>query len=160
VILERERGTSWGEIGEELSATTKQAAQQRFGGVVEEWLAALDEPLVRGRGGIYDCRLPDGADSPERCVARLDAWVKRHDNPTDPPRSVSAERADLVEQVAQLDRAARRISGENDPAKRRAFFEHKARVMRNIAEAQPGNVDALEAAADAAAQLAKMNQST
>jgi hypothetical protein len=147
-VLERERGASWDVLGERLEIS-KQAAQQRFAATLENWRSALDEPLVpTGRNQVvYDCRLPDGPDDPERHAQRLDAWLAHHQEP-DAQRSVSEglQRATLVERVAELTRQARFVVHEPDPAKHRAFQERKAAVLTAIAEARPGDADAAAAA--------------
>jgi hypothetical protein len=65
IALERERGTSWAEIGERLEVS-KQAALERYSELEHEWRAALDEPLVphRANSDVLVCQLPDGADDP------------------------------------------------------------------------------------------------
>lgn len=152
VVLERERGASWAQIGEKLEIS-KQAAHQKYGSIFEQWRAALDEPLVQ-RGKIFDCRLPDGPDDPEAWVRRLDSWVNRHKDPDDAKRSVSGqlERATLTEQVVQLLRLATVVRDTKDATKRRAFLERKAELLKRIAESRPGDSDAVEAA-EAANQL-------
>jgi hypothetical protein len=158
IVLERERGTSWSVLGDALRVS-KQAAQQKHGPSFEQWRDALDEPLRRGRGNIFDCQLPDGPDDPDAHVARLDTWIARHCEPEVPPRSVSAglERASLVDRVADLARQARRMVHEDDPAKRQAYYARKATLLSRIAEADPSNNEAADAADAARRTLAQLD---
>jgi hypothetical protein len=159
VVLERERGTSWEVIGE-VFGMSRQGAQQKYGPTFDQWREALDEPLRRGRGNIYDSQLPDGPDDPERHVARLDAWLARVRESKSTPRTASGglERASLVEQIGELARQARRIVHEKDSAKARAYHARKAAVLGQIAAAQPGNKDAAEAAALAQRELEALGE--
>lgn len=155
VVLERERGASWVEIGERLEVS-KQAAQQKYGPALERWRAALDEPLVP-RGRINDCCLPDGADDPDSWVRKLDGWVDRHKADDDAKRSVSGglEQATLVEQITQLLRLAAAARESRDASKRRAVLARKAELLKRIAETRPDDLDAMAAAKDAIALLDK-----
>jgi len=76
VVAERERGTSWEDIGAALK-TTRQAAHERFVEAEREWTAALREPYDRV-DEVVVCRLPEGAHHPDRYAALLDAWVLHH----------------------------------------------------------------------------------
>jgi hypothetical protein len=76
VVAERERGTSWEDIGAALQ-TTRQAAHERFVETEREWTAALRQPYDQVDEVIV-CRLPEGAHHPDRYAALLDAWVLRH----------------------------------------------------------------------------------
>jgi hypothetical protein len=61
VVLERERGTSWAEIGERLEAS-KQAAHERYNKLEDDRRSALDEPWAPQGAGTdaLVCQLPDG----------------------------------------------------------------------------------------------------
>lgn len=67
VVTCRAAGLSWKEIGEPLGVT-KQTAQGRFTGAVEQWEEALARPE----------RLPHGARFTAAVAAELDGWAVRH----------------------------------------------------------------------------------
>lgn len=77
VVYERERGTSWDDIGEALGPITRQSAHRRFADQVEQWRAPLDEPeTVRVNGTSEDPRIPYPASDPEKAARHLDSWLK------------------------------------------------------------------------------------
>lgn len=79
VVYERERGTSWDDIGEALGPITRQSAHKRFADQVEKWRAPLDEPkTVRLNGTAEDPRIPYPANDPEKAAAHLDGWLLDH----------------------------------------------------------------------------------
>jgi hypothetical protein len=77
VVYERERGTSWDEIGEALGPITRQSAHRRFADQVEQWRAPLEEPeTVRLNGTAQDSRIPYPASKPEETAEHLDGWLR------------------------------------------------------------------------------------
>jgi hypothetical protein len=110
-----------------------------------------------GPGGIYDRRLPDGADDPESCVHRLDAWVKRHKDVDDMKHRAceGIERETIVEQVSVLLRLATAARDDKDPVKRRAFLARRAELLKRIAKTLPDDPEAAEDANQLIAQLDK-----
>ncbi|MDW8803695.1 hypothetical protein P1P68_02445 [Streptomyces scabiei] len=93
-IYERERGTSWEELGEALGIT-KQSAHKRFAGAVDTWRAPFDRPArVLPDGTPDDERIPygvryaPGVPKPEHGTAEdhaqgLERWLLQHTGPTD-----------------------------------------------------------------------------
>ncbi|MGY5099466.1 hypothetical protein [Streptomyces sp. 900105245] len=100
VIYERERGTSWEEIGEALGIA-RQSAHTRFAEHVKAWREPLDKPERLHRDGTPDDRrIPYGAryapgstdpatGSAEKTARLLDEWLRRHDDRTDREHPVS-----------------------------------------------------------------------
>ncbi|GAA2266155.1 hypothetical protein GCM10010232_68130 [Streptomyces amakusaensis] len=84
VVYERERGSSWDEIGEALGPITRQSAHRRFAEQVEEWREPLDDPeTVRLDGTADDERIPYPAGDPDKGAAHLDHWLLDHTSETD-----------------------------------------------------------------------------
>ncbi|MFE2684470.1 hypothetical protein [Streptomyces mirabilis] len=93
-VYERERGTSWDEIGEALGIT-KQSAHKRFAGAVETWRAPFDRPAqLLPDGTPDDARIPYGSryapgvprphhGTAEHEAQRLEKWLLQHTGPTD-----------------------------------------------------------------------------
>ncbi|MFC5854186.1 hypothetical protein ACFPZI_20975 [Streptomyces chlorus] len=93
-IFERERGTSWEEIGEALNIT-RQSAHTRFADHVKKWRAPLDKPeRLLADGTPDDERIPYGAryapghprpafGTAEDTARDLDRWLRQHTGPTD-----------------------------------------------------------------------------
>lgn len=111
VVFERVAGASWEDIGSGLSMA-RQNAHKKFRAAVEEFEQALAEPEVTNpdTGDTYN-QLPEGADDPAWWADRLDAWVRRHREPTeyeigDRERPVSGGLARLgpLAELAKLSR--------------------------------------------------------
>lgn len=93
-VYERERGTSWEEIGEALGIT-KQSAHKKFAAAVERWRAPLDKPEHLNPDGTPDDeRIPFGVRyTPDATVPRgstaedtareLETWLRERTAPTD-----------------------------------------------------------------------------
>ncbi|MFD4412471.1 hypothetical protein [Streptomyces sp. NPDC058475] len=93
-VYERERGTSWEDIGDALGVT-KQSAHKRFAGTVDTWRAPFDRPASVLPDGTpdderipYGARYAPGAPRPEYGTAedhaqRLEQWLLQHTGPTD-----------------------------------------------------------------------------
>lgn len=85
VVYERERGTSWDDIGEALGPITRQSAHRRFADQVEQWRAPLDTPeTVRVNGTAEDPHIPYPASDPDKAARRLDTWLKDRTVAQDP----------------------------------------------------------------------------
>jgi hypothetical protein len=151
VILERERGTSWAELGEVLDIS-KQAAQQRHSQAVDDWTEGVNQALTVVAGRFTFAHVPgEGGDSPDELAERLDAWCLQYTGKHNKPRgtkpvSSGLELAGTAEQVVLLNRLARRMVGERDPAKLRAFHAAKSALMAGLAEDAPEDVEAHRAA--------------
>lgn len=152
IIFERERGTSWAELGEVLDIS-KQAAQQRHGQALEDWREGVNHALTVSEGRLVFAHVPgEGGEAPAEVAERLDAWclqyTGRHNKPHGPtPVSAGLELAGVVEQVVLLNRLAQRMTSERDPAQLRAFHAAKATLMASLAEEAPEDVEAQRAAA-------------
>jgi hypothetical protein len=75
VVYERERGSSWADIGRYLHLGAA-AAQQRFGSAVQQWRSAFDVPYrldEQGRKRLP--QLPTAAYDPVSATRRLDLWA-------------------------------------------------------------------------------------
>ena len=152
VILERERGASWREIGEACGDVDEQTARERFGEVVDTWRQGIHRPWdPDGTPG-----LPESVENPATFAADLDAWVVRHREPWDVggddrrPVSGALPTASLAEQIDWLlaeASALRATPAERpDPAAESAYFQHKAALMERIAESAPWDTQAAKAA--------------
>ncbi|WP_330346678.1 hypothetical protein OG858_47070 (plasmid) [Streptomyces europaeiscabiei] len=122
VIYERERGTSWEEIGEALGIT-RQSAHTKFTDPVKAWRAPLDKPERRHPDGTPDDkRIPYGAryapgsavpanGSAEKTARDLDRWLRRHDGWADQEHPVSGglPRHSTIEMVLLVGDAAHRM---------------------------------------------------
>jgi len=161
LVCERERGASWTELGEVLGIS-KQGAQQKYGTLAEDWATAVEQATRPTASGLVAFCVPgEGGESPEEHAKRLDAWVLRHAEKHNAPRgknpvSDGLERPSLIEQTSALARLARRMRAETDPAKQRVFRECKAAVLTRIAEADPTDINAAEAAEDARRELVSL----
>ncbi|MEU7206102.1 hypothetical protein [Streptomyces sp. NPDC045470] len=93
VVYERERGTSWEEIGAALGIA-KQSAHKKFAADVERWRAPFDQPeRLRPDGTPDDERIPHGvryAAAPEcsggtaeETARELETWLRARTHPTD-----------------------------------------------------------------------------
>ncbi|MCX4429597.1 hypothetical protein [Streptomyces mirabilis] len=122
VIYERERGTSWEEIGEALGIS-RQSAHTKFAEYVKAWREPLDKPeRLHPDGTPDDRRIPYGAryapgsaapanGSAEKTARLLDHWLRRHDGWADQEHPVSGglPRHSTIEMVLIVGRAADRM---------------------------------------------------
>jgi hypothetical protein len=150
VILERERRTTWEDIGDALGGDgerrTRQTAEARFGDAVKRWKDALVSPWrPHSDGETVYCALPNGAEDPGRWAAVLDAWALRHAEPTDvlthsgeerpvsvglkpdPFHLVLTEKRLILDQA--LDLQARRLVGDQLIAAEVAAFHRRRQAM-------------------------------
>jgi hypothetical protein len=75
VIFERERGSSWEEIGHYLGVSAA-AAEERFAPAIEAWEAAFEVPYRLDETGRKRVpQLPQAAFDPERTGRQLDLWA-------------------------------------------------------------------------------------
>jgi hypothetical protein len=158
IVFERERGTSWAELGEVLGVS-KQAAQQQHGQAVDDWTVSVNLALTVADGGVVFAHVPgEGGDTPAELAERLDAWCAQYAGKHNRPRGTNPvteglELAGSAEQVVLLNRLAQRMTNEQDPAKQRAFHTAKAVLMASLAEETPEDVEAQRAAARSQREL-------
>lgn len=157
VVYERERGTSWEDIGEALGVT-KQSAHARFAEYVNEWTAPFDKPERRHPDGTADDRrIPYGAryapgaavpanGSAEKTAADLDRWLCRHDGFADQEHPVSAglPRYSTLEMSLLVGHAAHRMRIDQllpDPHAEADLWEVHAELQeRTIRESERGGL--------------------
>lgn len=166
VILEREKGTSWEDIGAALDIT-KQTAHERFSAAFQRWRARLAEPWVPDRGGLLSLQLQDGAEDPEKWARVLDDWVLRHRersdvDPGEHPVSGNLQEASVVEQITTALAEVRALqererNGAATRSQRRAWFRRKAELFERLAEAESREPAYAEAAANARRQLEELD---
>jgi hypothetical protein len=162
LIFERERGTSWAELGEVLGVS-KQAAQQKHAPAVEDWTEGLNQSLTSVDGHLVFSQVPgEAGDAPEQLAERLDDWALRHPEKHNKPRgtkpvSEGLELAGSAEQIVLLNRLAKRMTNERDPDKLRAFHAAKAALMTSLADEAPEDVDAQRAAAQSQREFDVLN---
>jgi|GEM_PF-1449201 len=157
IVYERECGASWTVLGEVLGVS-KQAAQQKYGTASEDWAEAVDKVIQPIEGRLRATCLPgEGGETPEEHAKRLDAWLARSEKSEKQrgkaPVSDGLERSSLLQEIAVLTRIAQRMRSEADPTKLRAFHECKVDLLARIAESEPGNEQAAEAAENARREL-------
>lgn len=147
VVYERVMGSSWQKIGDALG-TSRQAAHQRYAGVVDDITERMLFPWrdgADGTPGSWAC--PDGLEDPERTVSSLDAWEARHREPPDPARGDTAvsdglsTRADtgISEAISLSSQLEDRLTHDNlpadvsEPTARRMLLEAKIRAYDLLA---------------------------
>ncbi|MER6684601.1 hypothetical protein [Streptomyces olivaceoviridis] len=126
VIYERERRTSWEDIGAALGIT-KQSAHERFGKHVTNWREPLDKPEHhRSDGTPDDPRMPYGlryiwgshgaeVSQNEKTAAELERWLKEHTAPSDSwandkhPVTAELPRHSTASMTMLLDNVSRRL---------------------------------------------------
>lgn len=146
IIFERERGTSWAELGDVLDIS-KQAVQQRHGRAVEDWTEGVNQALTVVDRRFAFAHVPgEGGAAPSELAERLDAWCAQYTGKHNRPRgskpvTEGLELAGATEQVVLLNRLAQRMTKEREPAKLRAFHAAKAALMARLAEETPEDVE-------------------
>ncbi|MFI1285158.1 hypothetical protein ACH4U5_31115 [Streptomyces sp. NPDC020858] len=157
VVYERERGTSWEDIGDALGIT-KQSAHAKFAEYVNEWGEPFDKPERRHPNGTADDRrIPYGAryapgaavpanGSAEKTAAALDRWLRRHDNWADQehPVSGSLPRYSTPEMSLLVSHAAHRMRIDQlmpDPHAEADLWDYHAELHeRMIHESECGGL--------------------
>src|SRR3954470_22794715 len=142
VIYERERDTSWDDLGEALGPVTRQSAHRRFAKQVEQWRKPLDEPeTVRLDGTPEDPRIPYPASNPEEGAAGLDSWLRAHSAPYDAwadqpePGSAHLERHSTTSAMIISRRYTERLLKDQmvpDPQKEAAAADFHADLMERL----------------------------
>ncbi|MDQ0798187.1 hypothetical protein [Streptomyces sp. B1I3] len=148
VIYERERGTSWEEIGEALGIT-RQSAHTKFAQRVKTWR----EPLANPERRHHDCtpddrRIPYGAryapgsavpanGSAEKTAHELDRWLRRHDGAADQedPVSGSLPRYSTIQMVTLVHEAAHRMRMDHlvpDPQEEADMWDFSADLQERM----------------------------
>ncbi|MGW7314825.1 hypothetical protein [Streptomyces sp. NPDC054865] len=157
VVYERERGTSWEEIGDALGIT-KQSAHARFAEYANEWSEPFDKPERRHPDGTADDRrIPYGVryspntsvpanGSAEKTAAALDQWLRRHEGWADQvdPVSGSLPRYSTLEMSLLVGDAAHRMRIDQlvpDPYAEADLWEFHAELReRMIRESERGGL--------------------
>ncbi|NXY93838.1 hypothetical protein HYE82_05400 [Streptomyces sp. BR123] len=157
VVYERERGTSWEDIGDALGIT-KQSAHAKFAEYVNEWDEPFDKPERRHPDGTADDRrIPYGAryapgaavpanGSAEKTAAGLDRWLRRHDGWADQehPVSGSLPRYSTSEMALLVGRAAHRMRIDRlvpDPYAEADLWDYHAELQeRMVYESEHGGL--------------------
>ncbi|ARE79470.1 hypothetical protein B6R96_36235 (plasmid) [Streptomyces sp. Sge12] len=163
VIYERQKGTSWEAIGEQLDVK-KQSAHERYKPAVEEWKLALQEPFYPAppERPVRNRRLHDAAYAPTAAGRRLDQWVREHipahRETTHPvtahlPTLTTAE--ELVQVLDALNHLYNDALAPPDRAARARLAERKAALLDRIA-VEDGRPEAAEQAAEARARAAQL----
>lgn len=159
VIWERQKGTSWEEIGERLGGISRQAAHERYKADVDEWQQSLVEPYGPERGGYRTPRLHEAALEPTRTGQQLDEWAREHvRSARDDEHPVTGHLPTLSipeEMVQVLDAIKHLTDIKATPAERAAVYDRKAALLERIA-AEDGNPEAAEQAADVRVRAARL----
>lgn len=161
VIHERQKGTSWEEIGERLGGITRQSAHERYKEAVEEWQLSLVQPYAPGTAhSPYPAPiLHEAALMPTETGRRLDTWARAHvpayrDTPHPvtaplPPLSTAEEMVQVLDAITHLQKS------DASPTDRAAVYERKANLLERIA-VEDGKPEAAEQAADVRARAAQL----
>ncbi|MET7816101.1 hypothetical protein ABZT26_35340 [Streptomyces sp. NPDC005395] len=152
VVYERERHSSWEEIGQALDVT-RQSAHERFADRVARWRAPLDKPEhLRSDGTPADERIPasvryvwdssrNEASMAEETALELDTWLKDHTAPYDSwaddehPVADRLPRHSTDGMVALLGRITRRLLEEQmapDPRREADVCERRAALYERM----------------------------
>ncbi|WP_030348935.1 hypothetical protein [Streptomyces sp. NRRL S-1022] len=163
VIHERQKGTSWEEIGQRLGGITRQSAHERYKDAVDEWQFSLVQPYEPGTAASpYPAPvLHEAALEPTATGARLDAWAREHvpsARGTEHPVTGHLPPLTTVEEMNQVLAAIQHLTAHGaSPAERAAVYERKAALLERIA-AEDGRPEAAEQAADARARAARLRE--
>ncbi|WP_306324122.1 MULTISPECIES: hypothetical protein [unclassified Streptomyces] len=159
VIWERQKGTSWEEIGERLGGISRQAAHERYKAAVDEWQQSLVEPYGPEVRGYRSPILHEAALEPTATGRRLDAWARKHvpsAREDEHPVTGHLPHLSAAEEVVQVLEAINHMN-ETDasPAERAVVYDRKAALLERIA-AEDGKPEAAEQAADARVRAARL----
>lgn len=162
VIWERQKGTSWEEIGDRLGGITRQAANERYKAAVDEWKLSLVEPFWAETGGGYrSLRLHEAAYEPTLTGRQLDEWAREHvRSARDDEHPVSGHLPQLstAEEMVQVLDAIGHLQKSNASAAERAVvYDRKAALLERIA-AEEGRSDAAAQAEEARALAAQLRE--
>ncbi|MFF1399376.1 hypothetical protein ACFVZD_36960 [Streptomyces sp. NPDC058287] len=161
VIHERQKGTSWEEIGERLGGITRQSAHERYKAAVDEWQLSLVQPYEPGTvASSYPAPvLHEAALEPTATGRRLDEWARTHvrsarddEHPVTghlPQLSAAEEMVQVLDAITHLQKT------DTSPAERAAVYDRKANLLDRIA-VEEDKPEAAEQAADARARAAQL----
>ncbi|MFI9214272.1 hypothetical protein ACIGW7_39855 [Streptomyces sp. NPDC053253] len=151
-VYERERGTSWEEVGEALNIT-RQSAHTRFAEHVKKWRAPLDKPeKLLPDGTPDDERIPYGAryapghprpayGTAEDTARDLDRWLRQHTGPTDHwddqenPISGGLPRHSTTSMVMLTQRVSHRLLEDQmvpDPQAQADLCDHRVALYERL----------------------------
>lgn len=165
VVYERQKGTSWHQIGEQLGVK-RQGAHERYREAEEDWKLALVEPLeparpadINGRITPREVRLHHAAYNPTKTAHALDRWVREqvhHYRNTEHPVSGHLRPLSTIEEMGQILDAINLLHRTHaGPAERAEVMEWKADLLDRIA-AEDGKPEAVQQAAEARAYAAQL----
>jgi hypothetical protein len=166
VVLERERGASWEDIGRALGNITRQSAHGRYAAAHHDFLDALMFPVRREPGQAWGRSvLPDGLDDPTHTMGRLDVWAIRHREPHEPgPEQISPVSAGLSRdglhdsETSLLERMGAIVAGGELPpgvdveTAARLLRERRVARYRLVLAADPTDVETRDALTRAEAE--------
>lgn len=169
VVFERQRGTTWEQIGDHLGIT-RQSAQARYGQAVTEWDDGLHAPYGAEDTGQLPRRpdLPDAACNPQKAGARLDTWSRTWNQgfetrlkDLERPVTGKLRALELRDEVGMVIAEARWSTGRplraQDPGEEylAEYEDWKASVYERIAATEGNNQDAADIAAGCRARAAE-----
>ena len=158
VVCERERGSSWRQLGDAIGVS-RQTVHERYATAVEDMNERMLFPLRQGAADEPDRWVcPGGLEAPDRTVRVLDAWVERDREQREPDsHEVSAGLthgadtwvADAVARRAQLAdrlRSGSLPAGVSERTVRRMLLDADicSRLGRHIADSERGAVITLD----------------
>jgi hypothetical protein len=160
VVFERERGTSWEEIGARLDGITRQSAHARYKERIEDWQLGLVEPIAPGEHGRTGWqRLPEPAFRPTQALADLDKWAAERGEGEHAVSGHLPHLTTAAELVNLLDAIAHAAKGPRDNAAQVRLLLRKAALLDRIA-AEDGDPEKAELAAAARAKAAELQAAT
>lgn len=162
VLYERQKGTSWEAIGEQLDGITKQSAHGRYKEAEQEWKASLAEPFYPAPPGRPpEARLHEAALEPTPTGRRLDTWTRehlpRHRDEEHPVTGHLTHLSTPEELVQVLDSIRHLQETDAGPGERAAVIERKAALLERIA-VEDGSPEAAQQAEEARAYAAVLRQ--
>jgi hypothetical protein len=164
VLVELDRGTSWEDIAEIVTAYTREelsaaAAEARWAPLEKDWNDQLARAATPGR--TSNIGLSEELADPDACIARLDDWVTRHadDSPRGDGQLVSQrmQRMDAFGELGHQGAQRNRLRAEHlaPPASLLIPIYEREAVLYDamVAAGFPGYADGAQRCRDRAAKL-------
>lgn len=164
ILVERNRGSSWGRIGETLGVS-RQAAHERLSSAVERWDRSLrPSSLPASHAAHRDDGLHDILIDPVGQAQELDQWVVKrldqvgHDEQQVsgnlPLATVAEQESTLLEQLTAVSEALRAPATPGLPQEtQRTLRQSRAYLLERLAALRPNAPAYAEAAAYARREL-------